>query len=475
MKILILGAGRVGSTVAEALVSEENDVTLVDVDGTVLQQLQDRLDLRTVTGQAANPETLARAGADDCDLLLAVTPSDEINMVACKLADTLFNVPTKIARIRSADYMKHPELFTAGNFAVDRVICPEQIVSDHIAKLIDYPEALQVLEFANGRVGLVGVRAREGGLLVGHQLQELREHMPNIDTRVAAIYREEKPIIPKRDTVVEADDEVFFIAARENLRKVMDEMRTREQTIRRIMIAGGGNIGVRLAKKLETRFEVKLIEFNPRSVDRITDQLTKTLVLVGDATDEELLEAENVDEMDMFCSLTSDDESNIMAALLAKRLGARKVVALINRGAYAELMRASPIDVVLSPAQVTIGSLLSHLRRGDCVVAHSLRRGAAEALELIAHGDAETSAIVGRRVEKIKLPSGATIAALVRKLKEPKVSHIEDLVTKHVYDEVIVAHHDTVIEPDDHVIVFVVDKKIIPQVERLFHVAVQFA
>ena len=457
MRVLILGAGRVGATVAEALASEENDVTLVDIDAIRLQQLQDRLDLRTVTGSAASPQVLADAGARDCQLLVAVTPSDEINMVACKLAAALFNVPTRIARIRSADYMQYPELFREENFAVDRAICPEQLVSDQIAKLIDYLEALQVLEFASGRIGLVGIRARQGGPLVGHRLLELRQHMPSIDTRVAAIYREEKPIIPQGDTVVEADDEVFFIAARENVRKVMDEMRTREQSIRRIMIAGGGNIGVRLAKQLESRFQVKLIELSQRCVDRVTHQLTKTLVLMGDATDEELLKAEDVDELDMFCSVTNDDETNIMAALLAKRLGARKVVALINRAAYAELMQTSRIDVVLSPAQVTIGSLLAHVRRGDCIAAHSLRRGAAEALELVAHGDAESSQVVGRRVGEISLPDGATIAALVRKLDRKK-------------DKVIIAHHDTVIEADDHVIVFVVDKKIISRVERLFQV-----
>ena len=474
MKVLILGAGRVGSSVAEALVSEENDITIVDSDGLRLQELQDRLDLRTVTGHAANPSVLAQAGAKGSDILLAVTPSDEINMVACKIADSLFGVPMKIARVRSSDYVKHPELFTSKNFAVDHVICPEQIVSDYVAKLIDFPEALQVLEFAGGLVGLVGVRALEGGPLVGHQLKDLRDHMPTVDTRVAAIYRGEAPIAPEGHTVVEAGDEVFFIAARENVRKVIDEMRSRDEPIRRIMLAGGGNIGLRLARTLEHRLSVKLIELNKRCAERVASELKKTLILVGDCTDEDLLEAENVDEMDMFCALTADDENNIMSALLAKRLGARKVVALINRGAYADLMQASPIDVVLSPAQVTIGSLLAHVRRGDCVVAHSLRRGAAEALELVAHGDADTSRIVGRRVEEIELPKGAMIAALVRKLREPKVVGIEGLVTKHVYEEVVIAHHDTVIEPDDHAIVFVVNKKIIPKVERLFQVAVGF-
>jgi len=461
MKIIILGAGQVGSNVAESLVSEANDITVVDTNSGRLAQLQDRYDLRTVTGNAGHPAVLIRAGIEDADMLVAVTQSDETNLVACKLARQLFNTPTRIARIRAADYLAHPEIFAEDNFAVDLAICPEQILTDYIVKLIEFPEALQVLEFAGGRVSLVAVRAFHGGPLVGHQLQEIREHMPSIDTRVAAIFRRDSPMIPEGTTVIEAGDEVFFLAAKENIRDVMRELRRMDKPIRRVMIGGGGNIGRRLATALEKHYQVKVIEFGKANAERLAGELDRTLVIAGDVTDEELLESENIDEMDMYCAVTNDDENNIMSSLLAKRMGARKTVALINRSSYVDLVQSGQIDIAISPAQATIGTLLAHVRRGDCVAVHSLRRGAAEALELIAHGDRKSSRVVGRRIEEIDLPKGATIGAIVRRVEEGE-------------DRVIIAHHDTLIEAEDHVIVFAVNKRIIPRVEKLFQVDVGF-
>ena len=472
MKIVILGAGQVGSSVAENLVSEANDITVVDTNAERLRTLQDRFDLRTVTGNAAQPAILTQAGAADADMLLAVTQSDETNMVACKLAATMFNIPTKIARIRSADYLSHPEIFAPQNFAVDLSICPEQVLTDYIVKLLEFPEALQVLEFAGGKVSLVAMRAFHGGPLVGHELQYLRQHMPRIDTRVAAIFRQDSPIIPEGNTVIEADDEVFFIAATGNIRGVMRELRRMDKPVKRVMIGGGGNIGRRLAKAIENRYEVKIIEFNKASAERLAAELDKTLVLTGDVTDEGLLEAENVGEMDVYCALTNDDENNIMSSLLAKRMGARKVIALINRSSYVNLVQAGQIDIAISPAQATIGTLLAHVRRGDCVAVHSLRRGAAEALELVAHGDAKSSRVVGRRVEEIDLPKGTTIGAIVRRHERGSG---RGGAGETAYDhEVIIAHHDTIIEPDDHVIVFVVNKRMVSKIEKLFQVDVSF-
>ena len=456
MKILILGAGQVGSTVAESLVGEANDITVVDTDNVKLQQLQDRLDLRTITGNAAHPSVLERAGINDADMLLAVTQSDEVNLVACKLAASLYNTPTRIARIRTADYRNREEVFNTDNFCVDFSICPEQILTEYIAKLIEFPEALQVLEFADGKVSLVAVRAFEGRPLVGHPLSFLRSHMPQVDTRVAAIFRQDRPIIPEGNTVVQADDEIFFIAATENIRSVLSEMRRMDKANKRVMIVGGGNIGWRLAKTLERDYQVKLIDHNKKSCERLAGELTNTLVLNGDGTDEKLMQQENVGEVDVFCALTNDDENNIMSALLAKQGGARKVLALINRGAYVELVQGGKIDIALSPAHVTIGSLLAYVRRGDVVAVHSLRRGAAEALELVAHGEHNSSRIVGRRIDEIDLPKGATIGAIVRG------------------DEVIMGHHDTRIEAEDHVIVFVTDKRTVKKVEKLFQVGIGF-
>lgn len=456
MKIIILGAGQVGSNLAFGLVSEANDITVVDVDEAKLNWLQDRYDLRTVCGQAAHPSILRQAGAEDADMLVAVTQNDEINMLACRLAATLFRIPTKIARIRALDYMKHPEIFAPENMAVDFVISPEQEVTNYLRRLIDYPEALQVVDFADGRIRLVAMRAHFGGPLVGHELRDIRKHLPKLDARVAAIFRRDRMFVPEGRTVIEDGDEVFFIAATENIRAVMKEMRRADKSVRRVMIAGGGNIGSRLAAALEGDYQVKLIDRNKKNAEQLAAQLKHTMVFTGNATDEELLLQENIDDMDVFCALTNDDEDNIMSCLLAKRMGARKVVALINRSTYVDLLQGGEIDIALSPAQATISPLLTHIRRGDMVAVHSLRRGAVEAMEAVVHGDRNSSKLVGRRIEEVELPEGVSIGAILRG------------------DEVIIAHHDTVIEPEDHVILFVPNKRLIPKVEKLFQVGMGF-
>ena len=457
MKILILGAGQVGSSAAYHLSREEaNEVTVVDMSPDVLRELQDRLDIRTVVGHAAYPDVLERAGANDADIIVALTNTDETNMIACQIAYTLYHTPTKIARIRSAEYMSAKRLFTQEAIPVDVRISPEQLVCEYIEQLILYPGALQVLEFANGRVRLVGARADEGGLLVGQQIATLKEHIPNTEARIAAIYRQGKALQPEGDTIIEEGDEVFFIAARKDIRVFMSEMRKLEDPVRRVVIAGGGNIGVRLALALEQTNQVKIIERDPLRARAISEQLNKAIVLVGDAADEELLLEENIDSVDVFCSVTNAEEANILSAMLAKRLGAHKVMALINRPSYAELVESGSIDIAISPQQVTIGSLLAHVRRGDVVKVHSLRRGAAEAIEAVAHGSKGSSPVVGKKIEDIDLPRGSAIVAIARG------------------DKVIMAHHDTVVETDDHVILFLTDRRKIENIEKLFQVGVSF-
>lgn len=456
MKIIILGAGRVGAGLAQQLASEANDITVVDLRSDLLHELQAKLDIRTVEGYAAHPDVLGQAGADDADMVIAVTASDEVNMVACQVAYTLFHTPTKIARIRATQYLKEERLFVQDALPVDMVISPEQLVTDYIRRLIEYPGALQVLDFADGRVQLVGVRAYYGGALVGRELRTLREHMPGVDSRVAAIYRRGKAIIPEGETVIEVDDEVFFIAARRNIRNVIKELRRLDKPVKRLMLAGGGNIGVRLSQALENHCQIKIIERDAKRAARISERLDRTIVLLGDGADEDLLREENIENTDVFCAVTNDDEANILSAMLAKRLGARKVMSLINRASYVDLVQGSVIDIAISPQQATIGALLAHVRRGDVVAVHSLRRGAAEAIEAIAHGTPATSKVVGRRIDQIALPPGTTIGAIVRG------------------DEVLVAHHDTQIEVGDHIILFVIDKKHISDVERLFQVGATF-
>ena len=457
MKILILGAGQVGSSAAYHLSREEaNEVTVVDVRADVLRELQDRLDIRTVVGHAAYPEVLDRAGANDADIVVALTDMDEINMVACQVAYTLFHTPTKIARIRSAEYMNTEQLFSQEAIPIDVGISPEQLVCEYVEQLILYPGASQVLDFAGGRARLVGVIADRDGLLVGQRIATLKDHVPNTEGRIAAIYRHGKAMLPDGETVIQEGDEVFFIADRKDIRVFMSEMRRMEEPVRRVVIAGGGNIGVRLALALEQTNQVKIIERDTRRARTISEQLNRAIVLVGDAADEELLLEENVDNVDVFCALTNSEEANILSSMLAKRLGAHKVMALINRASYVDLVEAGSIDIAISPQQVTIGSLLAHVRRGDVVKVHSLRRGAAEAIEAIAHGTEKESRVVGRSIEEIELPKGTAIVALVRD------------------DKVIIAHHDTVIETDDHVILFMTDRRKIEHLERLFQVGVSF-
>lgn len=457
MKILILGAGQVGSSAAYHLSREEaNEVTVVDVRPDVLRELQDRLDIRTVVGHAAYPEVLERAGANDADIVVALTDMDEINMVACQVAYTLFHTPTKIARIRSAEYMNTKQLFSQDAIPIDVGISPEQLVCEYVEQLILYPGASQVLDFAGGRVRLVGVLADRDGLLVGQRIATLKEHVPNTEGRIAAIYRHGKAMLPDGETVIQEGDEVFFIADRKDIRVFMSEMRRLEDPVRRVVIAGGGNIGVRLALALEQTNQVKIIERDTRRARTISEQLNRAIVLVGDAADEELLLEENVDNVDVFCALTNSEEANILSSMLAKRLGAHKVMALINRASYVDLVEAGSIDIAISPQQVTIGSLLAHVRRGDVVKVHSLRRGAAEAIEAIAHGTEKESRVVGRKIEDVELPKGTAIVALVRN------------------DQVIIAHHDTVIETDDHVILFMTDRRKIERLEQLFQVGVSF-
>ncbi len=452
MKIIILGAGQVGSNLADYLAREGNEITVVDVSAGRLNALTTRLDIRTVEGKVSHPSVLRKAGCDDTDLLIAVTDSDEVNMLACEIANTLFSPPTKIARVRDNDYLIHDELFAEQALGIDLTICPEQLVTDSIYRIFEFPGTLQVLDFAKGKVQLVAVKAIHGGYLVGKQLATLKEHLPDVETRVAAIYRRGEGISPLSDTVIETDDEVFFIASRKDIRAVMKELRRAEQGYRRVIIAGGGNIGERLAEKLEKDYQVKLIEVDEVRCQELAEKLTETVVLNARATHKSLLIEENIDDCDIYCALTNDDEDNIMSSLLAKRLGAQKVLTLINDPAYVELIQGDRIDIAISPQQVTISSILTHVRRGDVAKVHSLRRGAAEAIEAVAHGDANSSQVVGRRVDEIQLPADTTIGAIVRD------------------DEVILDHSDVTIESNDHLILFLLDKQRMSDVERLLQV-----
>lgn len=451
MKIIILGAGQVGATLAENLVGEDNDITVVDNDADRLNHLQDKHDLRVVLGNASSPRTLREAGAADADLLVAVTSSDETNMIACQVAYTLFKTPTKIARIRSVDYSRERDkLFKNDVIPIDHIIAPEKLVIDDIARLIEYPGALQVAYFADKQISLVVVKAYYGGPLVGYPIATLKEHLPHIDARIVSIWRQDKVIRPQGSTIIEAGDEVVFICATSHIRAIMSELQRLEKPYRRIMIVGGGNVGAGLAKYLENDYSVKLIERNQQRAEQLGEKLSKTLVFCGDASDQGLLYEERIENIDAFIALTSDDEANIMSALLAKRLGTKKAITLIQRIAYLNLIQGGTVDIAVSPQQATISALLGHVRKGDIVNVAVLRRGISEAIEVVAHGNQETSQVIGRKIAELKLPNTAIIGAIWRA------------------GEVLVAHKDLTVEENDHIVVFLGDKKSVTEIEKLF-------
>lgn len=456
MNIIIIGAGQVGGTLAEHLAGEENDITVIELQAEILDNLKDRIDIRSIEGNGCHPDVLHQAGAEDADMLIAVTDHDESNMMACQMAYTLFRVPTKIARIRSPHYLAHSQLFANEAIPIDHLISPEKLVTDYVQKLIEFPGALQVLDFAKGRVQLVAIKPSYGGALIGKTISEIHEHMPDLEARFVAIFRKNKSVPVKEDTAIEIGDEVFFIASSHHIRAIMNALRRSDEPNRRIVIAGGGNIGFCLASALEQDFQVKTIEHNTRRAKWLSEALDKTIVLLGDCADRELLVDEDIEHTDVFCAVTNDDEANIMSALQAKRLGARKVMALITRTAYVDLIEGGDIDIAISPQQATISKILKHIRRGDVMNVYSLRRGAAEAIEVIAHGDEDTSKVVGRTIADIKLPPGVTIGAVVKG------------------NQVEIARDETLIESDDHVILFLEDKRYIHQVEQLFQVNINY-
>ena len=457
MKILILGAGQVGSSIAEHLAKENNDITVVDTDLEKLIDMQNRLDLRGVHGNASHPSVLMRAGAEDADMVVALTNSDEINMVACQVCHSIFHTPIKIARVRQSEYLDYPQLFDNDHLPIDVFISPERLVTEHIRRLIDYPGALQVMDFAQGIAQLVAIVADDEGPLIGHQLREIHNYMPEgVDARVAAIFRDNKPISPDGDTVIKINDMVFFFAAKKDIKAVMKTLRHTDRPVKKVILAGGGNIGFALAKMLEDDHSIKVIEGNKKRSRFIAEELTKALVIKGDCTSEEILFEENVDQCDIFCAVTNDDQTNLLAALMAKKMGADKVLTLISKHNYAQLLERDQIDIAISPQHITIGGLLVHVRKGNMARIHSLRNGAAEAIEVVVHGDASTSKVIGKQLKDINLPPGTTIGGIIRG------------------KQVIIAHREVLVEHEDHIILFVTDKRNINDVERLFHVSPTF-
>ena len=450
MKILILGAGSTGASVAEALAGEENDIVVVDFKVDLLEALKERFDIATVAGNAAHPSILEQAGISNTDMVIAVTDRDETNMLACLIINALYSKPRTIARVRAIDYLKHPRLFSSKGIPVDIVISPEQIVMQSIRNLIEFPGVQQVSEFANGLVRLFSVKVVGNGELTGKKIKTLKERFVSGKTRVVAIFRQGLPLGVNGDATIETGDEVFFVAPRKEVRRVLEELGKLEAPIKRIIIAGGGHVGKRLALALEDKYQVKIIERDPNRARKIANDLDKTVVLLGDCSDEKLLLDESIEDTDLFCAITNNDGVNIISASLAKSLGARKTICLLNHASYTKLIPGTSIDAVILPNQETLGSILKHVRSGDVAQVISLCGGTAEAIEAIAHHNGREDSVVGKQVDSVKFPPGIVMGALIRN------------------NEVIAVHHDTIFKEDDHVIMFAMNKKLIPHIEKSF-------
>jgi trk system potassium uptake protein TrkA len=454
MNIIILGAGQVGSALAQFLAKENNNITIIDTDTQRLQKLQDHIDIRTVVGHAAYPSILEQAGAEDADMLIAVTPSDEVNLLACQIAKILFKIPDKIARIRRSEYITHPELFdvdfSADAMAINTIISPEVLVTRYIEQLIRYPGSLQVLDFADGKLRLVGLRVRATGPMLGQSIRDISAKLSQQQQiRFVAIYRNNAAISPEGDTLFLEGDEVFFLAQSDAIIGIMRKLQRQDLPYRKIFIAGGGNVGLRLAKALEKDFQVKLLEHNLTRCREIAEELSHAVVLHGDAMDRDLLMEENIDNTDLFIGVTNHDEANILSSMFAKQLGARKIMTLVNNSDYVNMIQDDKIDIAISADQITVSSLLAKVRQGSTAVVHTLRRGAAEAIEVVIHGSENTSAVVGKSIGQIQWPPATLVGALVRG------------------EEVMMAHHDTVIESGDHVVLFVADREQVLAIEKL--------
>ena len=457
MKVIVCGAGQVGSNIGRYLATEGNDVTVIDQSPELIQKISDQLDVRGLVGFASHPNVLEAAGAADADMIIAVTLADEVNMVACQVAHSLFNVPTKIARVRHQSYLQPiwADLFTRDHLPIDVIISPEIEVARAIARRLQVPGAFDMIPLADGRVRVIGVICGPGTPILNTPLRQLTGLFPDLNIEIVAIVRDDRPIIPSGDEMMLPGDEVYFVCDTRHLGRAMIAFGHEESEARRIIILGGGNIGLCLAEEIEERHpqvSARLIEVDRTRAQGIAQRLKRTMVLHGDGLDPEILEEANVRATETVVAVTNDDEGNILASLLAKRYGCQRAITLINKPTYSPLVTTLGIDAVVSPKSITVSSILQHVRRGRIRAVHSLRDGFAEIIEAEA---LETSSLVNQPLKALKMPAGIIVGAIVRGT------------------EVIIPRPSTVIKPHDRVIILAAAGQV-KKVEKMFSVRLEF-
>lgn len=457
MKVIVCGAGQVGYNIAKQLAAENNDVTVIDQSPELIQKVSDSLDVQAMVGYASEPDVLERAGTGDADMIIAVTFADEVNMVACQVAHSIFNVPTKIARVRTQSYLQPiwRDLFSRENMPIDVIISPEIEVARAITRRLEVPGAFDVMPFGDGKVRLVGVRLAEDCPVIDTPLRQLTELFPDLNIRVVGITRGETTIAPDGDDQMLENDEVYFVAAADHVDRALVAFGHEEKEARRIVIVGGGNIGLFLAKEIETSYpdvRVRLIESDLGRAEDIVDELGHTVVLHGDALDKEILREANIRETETIVAVTNDDKVNILASLLAKEEGCQRAMMLVNNSSYGTLVTSLGVDVFIDPRATTVSIILQHVRRGRIRGLYSIKDGAAEVIEADA---LETSSLVGTPLRDIKFPAGIIVGAIVRG------------------DEVIIPRGDAVVRQDDRVVIFAI-AEMVKQVEKMFSVRLEY-
>ena len=438
MKIIILGGGSIGGSVAKELSSEENDVVVIDNNDENLEQVKSVEGIQTIHGNGSSPTTLAKAGLDEDSLLLCLTDSEETNLLASLIGKQKFSAGRIVCRLKGSEYTKIAKEITP---FVDFFINPEDLITDEIRSLLHHPGALEILDFADGKIKLVSVYAKQSGILVGRQIKELKDDLPEYETRIPAIYRGEDLIIPTGSTTINEGDEVYFIADEKHIEDVTKELQKLESQYKNVYVAGAGNIGKSLVKKINDDFNTKLIDKSKDKCELASEELDNVLILNSDAADKEFLSSEGISECDVFVAVTQDDESNVLCSLMSKKLGSKKTITIINKEAYFDLVGKNELDIIISPVQITVSHVLKFIRKGSVSNVHKVKKGMAEAIEIGV--DSSSEKLKGKLISELGLDENINIPAIKRG------------------EEVIMAHGNTQIHDDDHLIVFYKNKDVI--------------